>query len=136
MLPRRFDAPQRRPSLWMKPPLSLSAKWQGILDPPDEPRTSGTERAPEWSRNWSRGIRIPRYERGARGLPPPPRHRAMPLRKGFLLASRPAVAAMTLTTMASAPAVNNLISAAEVERQLATGAQPLRVECDFVTCSQ
>ena len=68
------------------------------------------------------------------------------MRKGFLLGSssvpsRPAVArslmTLTATTLASKPPpVDNLISAATVNRRLEHGAKPLRVECDFVTCSQ
>lgn len=32
--------------------------------------------------------------------------------------------------------VDNLLAAEEVEQRLAAGATPLRIEADFVTCSQ
>ena len=61
--------------------------------------------------------------------------RRMP-QKGLLLGS-------TLSTLASATMssrvfrpVDNLLGAVSMARQRAKGAVPLRVECDFVTCSQ
>ena len=51
--------------------------------------------------------------------------------------SAAATAAMTLTAVAgTVPAVDNLLAAATVRDRLAAGAKPLRIECDFVTCSQ
>lgn len=68
------------------------------------------------------------------------------MKKGFLIGSK-----RTVTTLAAAAAISgaaasahiplagveNFLGAASVARQKANGsAKPLRVECDFVTCSQ
>ena len=62
------------------------------------------------------------------------------MRKGFLLAGASAPSVQSLMTLAatSTPSagVDNLISASQVRERLAAGASRLRVECDFVTCSQ
>ena len=63
------------------------------------------------------------------------------MRPGFLhspnsRSSAAATAAMTLTAVAGTSSVDNLLAAAAVRDRLAAGAKPLRIECDFVTCSQ
>ena len=60
------------------------------------------------------------------------------MKKGFLLA---AAASHTLAPAAAAAAVgvahvDNLLARSFVTQRLAAGAKTLRIECDFVTCSQ
>ena len=69
------------------------------------------------------------------------------MKKGFLLGGSPSPA-RAMTTLAAAAAstvaatraplgpVDNLLNAASVAKQKIGGAKALRIECDFVTCSQ
>jgi len=70
------------------------------------------------------------------------------MKKGFLLSSSGgstratrgivaslATAAATASQLES-KSVDNLLAAASVRQQLAAGARALRIEADFVTCSQ
>ena len=64
------------------------------------------------------------------------------MRKGFLLGT-PKLAMTTLVQASAASAtgasagIDNLLAAASVRAQLASGlAKPMRIEADFVTCSQ
>ena len=85
--------------------------------------------------------------------PQPPLHppkasatRTSTMRKGFLTSTKRAApsasAAMKVTmiagaSMCSGGSVDNLLAAASVRERKAAGASNLiRVECDFVTCSQ
>ena len=60
------------------------------------------------------------------------------MKKGFLLGASKtmAVAAAAASPRAPLGPVDNLLGAWSVATQKAGGAKPLRVECDFVTCSQ
>ena len=57
------------------------------------------------------------------------------MKKGFLLNPR-AVAASSLANTMLAAVQDNLLCACKVRERLAAGATSLRIECDFVTCSQ
>ena len=57
------------------------------------------------------------------------------MKKGFLLNPR-AVAASSLANTMLAAVQDNLLCASKVRERLAAGATSLRIECDFVTCSQ
>ena len=69
------------------------------------------------------------------------------MKKGFLLGgggsaprSKSAVRALAAASATMAAAANtgvdNLLAAPLVKERLAAGAKPIRIECDFVTCSQ
>ena len=53
-----------------------------------------------------------------------------------LHASRVASTILLAATASSIGGVDNLLAASSVKQRLAAGAAPLRIEADFVTCSQ
>ena len=57
-----------------------------------------------------------------------------PMKKGFLNGARMTLVTGAAASLAAAP--DNLLAASSVRARLAAGAVPLRVEADFVTCSQ
>jgi hypothetical protein len=71
------------------------------------------------------------------------------MKKGFLLGGKPSArspigAAMTTSASVGGASatrqplgpVDNILAAASVKKQKDAGATALRIECDFVTCSQ
>jgi hypothetical protein len=56
------------------------------------------------------------------------------MKKGFLNGARMTLVTGAAASLAAAP--DNLLAASSVRARLAAGAVPLRVEADFVTCSQ
>ena len=50
--------------------------------------------------------------------------------------TRALASALLVASTAAFHGVDNLLAAAQVSQRLASGAAPLRIEADFVTCSQ